>query len=189
MHCSLWLLVCKSQGCRKQSGQSGHGLTPFLAGFSWLAIIIFLLCCIMAWLMSGVWSLPEVDEQPNQPMWFKFPKHQFGKTKVVNCSFSEPVVQEVVLVSLRWILGPYLYWFQSQFCLITASEVISEYPILKIYWWHMPSDLPSMACLCTLTDEPSIPTALVPLSINTVAGEAMPCNYWALLVDSKVFSH
>ena len=90
--------------------------------------------------MSRVWSLPEVDEQPNQPMWFKFPKHQFGKTKVVNCSFSEPVVKEVVLVSLRWILGPYLYnvGFQSQFCLITASEAISEYPILKIYWGHIP---------------------------------------------------
>ena len=36
---------------------------------------------------SVEFSLPEVDERPNQPMHFKFPKRPFGKTKVVNRSF------------------------------------------------------------------------------------------------------
>ena len=63
-------------------------------------------------------SVPDVSEKPNQPLDFAFPKRQFGKTKIINCSFQAQWFQK-----FRW-----LHYDQSRdlaFCHTCVSAVQS----------------------------------------------------------------
>ena len=54
--------------------------------------------CVQMASFASLGSVADVSEKPNQLLDFAFPKHQFGKTKVINCSFQAQWFQE-----FRWL--------------------------------------------------------------------------------------